>query len=92
MASLTKKRRKRRRGNLVRALTLSVCGRVWDFRSQLSSGIAPILAAGEFNHRDNIRPPRQGLYSAASFSAMQPVNAQDPAARTPANILTLEIY
>lgn len=88
MASLTKRRRKRRRGKLVGALTLCVWGRVRDFRSQLSSGIAPILAAREFYHRDNIRPPRQGLYRAASFYAMQPVSAQDPAARIPANILT----
>lgn len=72
------------------ALTLCVCvcGRVREFRSQLSSGIAPNLAAEEFNHRDNIRPPRQGLYRAASFCAMQPVSAQDPAARIPPNMLT----
>lgn len=73
------------------ALTLCMCGRVRDFGSWLSSGTAPILAAGEFNHRDNIRPPRQGLYRAASSCAMKPVSAQDPAARIPANMLTYPV-
>lgn len=74
-----------RGGEALWELCPSLGGRVWDFRTQLSLGIAPILLAREFNHRDNIRPPRQGPDRAVSISVMQAVCAQDPAASIPAN-------